>query len=233
MRKILLVSALAAALMIVPGAVPPAHAGGFGWLSVGASFHIGPLSLALVFGRPFGSEGYYYRFPQPIAYRGIHCTSRCFVDHGVYYHDRACPVVNAYFRAYRVDPYQVYVRYAPRIEGYGGGYYGPDDGYYDQGYYDQGYYDQGYYDQGYYDQGYYGGRGYYGGGVTYYNRAPSRYRTYDRERHEGRNHYDRRDHGRNEHYDGGHRGHDRDGGHRDHGGHGGGNRHGGNHGHRH
>ena len=89
------------------------------------------------------------RFPRPIAYRGVHCTDRCFLDHGVYYHDRGCPVVNAYFRSYGMDPYQVYSRYAPRYDGY------YDGGYSDGGYYADGYSDNGYYDNGYYDGGYY------------------------------------------------------------------------------
>jgi len=240
MRKTLLTLALAGALMMAPGLTPAAHAGGYGWLSVGSGFRVGGLGLSLVFGRPFGYPGTYYRFPRPIVYRGVHCTSRCFIDHGVYYHDRACPVVNAYFRSYRVDPYQVYSQYAPRYDGYYGGGYDDgvayddsyDNGYYDQGYYDQGYYDQGYYSPGYYGPSYYGG-GYYGGGVLYYNRGFSGNRHFgrfdhrgfdERDRHDGRGHFD----GGHGHFDGGHGhdgghhdgGHGHDGGHHD-GGHGG------------
>ena len=147
MRKSLLTLALASTLMIAPVLTPAAHAGGYGWLSVGSGFRVGGLNLSLVFGRPFGYNSYYYRVPGPLSYRGVHCTSRCFVDRGVHYHDRGCPVVNAYFRSYGADPYDYYSRYAPAY-----------DGYYDDGYYNPDYYDS------YYD------RGYYGGGVTlYYN----------------------------------------------------------------
>lgn len=224
MRKSLFTLALASTLLIAPGLTPAAHArphgGGYGWLSVGSGFRVGGLNLSLVFGRPFGYNSYYYRFPRPIAYHGAHCTSRCFVDHGVHYHDRGCPVVRAYFSDYGVDPYEYYSRYAPRY-----------DGYYDDGYYNPAYYDS------YYDRG-------YNGGVTiYYNRGYSRDRYYDRGHNYNRSYYDRghynrgyydrdhdrrsdrhyrgydRDHSRRDRdYDGGRRGDhrgDRRGGHRD------------------
>jgi uncharacterized membrane protein YgcG len=205
---------------MAPGLTPAAHAGGYGWLSVGSGFHVGGLNLSLVFGRPFGYAGTYYRFPRAIAYRNVHCTSRCFIERGVHYHDRNCPVANAYFRHYGYDPYDVYSRYAPRY-----------DGYYDGGY-DAGYYDDGYYDGGYYDPYYYGPS--YGGGVSIYlQRGYSRDRHYDGRydrRYDGRGHGGHNDHRSYGHggyggdrggwnHDGGHRdGGHRDGGHRD-GGH--------------
>lgn len=223
MRKTFITLALAGTLMMAPGFTPAAHArpGGYGWLSVGSGFHVGGLNLSLVFGRPFGYSGYYYRFPRAIAYRNVHCTSRCFVERGVHYHDRNCPVAHAYFRHYGADPRDLYSRYAPRYDGYDGGY---DGGYYDDG---------AYYDGGYYDPYYYGPS--YGSGVSiYYGRGYSRNNHYSG-RHDGRydRRYDGRGHdGRNDHrsygnggyggdrnHDGGHRdGGHRDGGHRD-GGH--------------
>jgi len=221
--------------MIAPGLTPAAHA--WGWLSIGGGFHVGPLSFSLVLGQPFRaySPAYYYRAYQPIAYPGYHCTDRCFVDHGVYYHDRACPVVRHYFDSYRVDPYDTYVRYAPRYGSYyDGGYYERHGGYYDGGYgyggYD-GYYGGGYgggsyvdgsiyfggtYGRGYRDRGYYG-RG-YDRDRRYDRRDDRRYDRRDYGRHDdGRRDHDRRDDGRRDdgrrgdHDDHGRRDHDRDG----------------------
>jgi len=181
MRKALAILTLTGIFLVTPALTPAAHAGGFGWLSVGTGFRVGGLNLSLVFGQPFGYGGTYYRFPRPIVYRGVHCTSRCFIDHGVYYHDRNCPLVGAYFRSYGYDPYQVYSRYAPSYDGYYDGYGGGYDG---GGYYDGGYYDGGYYADPYYGGGY--GGGYYGGGVVYYNRGYSRHYDHNRSyRHDG------------------------------------------------
>jgi hypothetical protein len=189
--------------MVAPGLTPAAHARpGSAWLSFGSGFRVGGLSLSLVFGSPFGYPGTYYRFPRPIAYRGVHCSSRCFVDHGIYYHDRGCPLVGAYFRGYGYDPYDLYSRYAPRYDGYYDGYY--DDGYYNGG----GYYGGGYYGGGYYGGGYYGGgysnRGYYDRG--YYGRGYSRDHSYDHNRYDrgydrGYDHHRDRDHDRNRDHD--------------------------------
>lgn len=181
MRKMLLVLTLAGATMIAPGLTPAAHA--YGWFSAGAGFHVGPLSLSFVLGQPFAGYGpsYYYRAYEPIAYPGYRCTDRCFVDRGVYYHDRGCPVVRHYLAQYQVDPYDVYVQYAPRYGSYfDGGYYERHGGYYGGGY-------------GYYG----GGSGYYGGYANrgYYDRGYSS-RGYDDRRDYGRQSYDRRDYGR-------------------------------------
>jgi hypothetical protein len=147
--------------MIAPGLTPAAHA--YGWFSAGVGFHVGPLSLSFVLGQPFANygPGYYYRAYAPIAYSGYHCTDRCFVDHGVYYHDRACPVVRHYLAAYQVDPYDLYVQYAPRYGSYyDGGYFERHGGYfyggggYDRRYATRGSYDRGYAYRGYYDRGY-------------------------------------------------------------------------------
>ena len=40
-----------------------------------------------------GYNSYYYRVPGPLSYRGVHCTSRCFVDRGIHYHDRGCQIL--------------------------------------------------------------------------------------------------------------------------------------------
>jgi hypothetical protein len=189
MRKMLLVMTLAGATMLAPGLTPAAHA--WGWFSIGTGFHVGPLSFSLVLGQPFRGydPAYYYRTYEPIAYPGYQCTSRCFIDHGVYYHDRACPVVRHYFASYQADPYDLYIRYAPRYGSYfDGGYYERHGGYYGGGY------------------GYYGGRGYYGGygyrdgyrDRGYYERRDYGHRDYDR-RYDHRDydrHYDRRNDGR-------------------------------------
>jgi hypothetical protein len=163
-----------------------------------------------VLGQPFANYGpsYYYRAYAPIAYSGYHCTDRCFVDHGVYYHDRACPVVRHYFAEYRVDPYDTYVRYAPRYDQYyDGGYYERHGGYYDGGGY--GYGGGGIYVQG---GGYYGG---YSRGYGDHDRDRREYR-HDYDRHDyGRRDYDRRDYGRHD-YDRGDRREDH-GDRRDHG----------------
>ncbi|HXO20302.1 MAG TPA: hypothetical protein VOA87_10320 [Thermoanaerobaculia bacterium] len=139
MRKMLMTAILAGATMFAPGLTAPAHA--YGWFSIGTGFRVGGLSLSFVLGQPFAAyaPAYYYRAYQPIAYGGYHCTSRCFVDHGVYYHDRACPVVSAYFRNYGYDPEAAFIRYAPQYDGYynGGGYYG--GGYYGGSYYRRSY----------------------------------------------------------------------------------------------
>ncbi|HTQ78770.1 MAG TPA: hypothetical protein VMM92_02155, partial [Thermoanaerobaculia bacterium] len=133
MRKMLLTLTLAGAALLAPGLTPAAHAGGFGWFAVGAGFRVGGLHLSFVLGQPFAAyaPAYYYRSYEPITYAGYRCTSRCFIDHGVYYHDRACPVVHQYLAAYRVDPYRAYVNYAPRYQRYyDGGYYERHGGYY-------------------------------------------------------------------------------------------------------
>ncbi len=232
MRKMLLVLTLAGATMIAPGLTPAAHA--WGWLSIGTGFHVGPLSFSLVLGSPFRGydPAYYYRTYEPIAYPGYQCTDRCFVDHGVYYHDRACPVVRHYFASYQADPYDLYIHYAPRYGSYfDGGYYERHGGYYGGGYGSYGgygyygggygYYDRGYgYRDGYRDRGYYGRRDY---DRRDYDRRYDRH-DYDR-RDYGRRDYDRgdrRDRGgdrRDDRGDRGHRDHDRDGdgdGHRRH-----------------
>lgn len=177
MRKMLLVLTLAGATMIAPGLTPAAHA--YGWFSAGAGFHVGPLSLSFVLGQPFSNYGpsYYYRASEPIAYPGYHCTDRCFVDHGAYYHDRGCPVVRHYLARYQVDPYDVYVRYAPRY-----------DRYYDGGYYER---HGAYYGGGYGGRYYSGGRGYGGYGRGYAN--PGYGRGYSNPGYSNHGYYDRHD----------------------------------------
>jgi hypothetical protein len=126
MRKMFSVLVLSSLGALAPGLTPAAHARGLGWLAAGLGFRVGPLSLSFVLGDPFPGYGpsYYYQSSGPIAYPGVHCDDRCFIDHGVYYHDRACPVVQHYLAEYGVDPYQAYVRYAPRYGRYfDGGYY--------------------------------------------------------------------------------------------------------------
>jgi hypothetical protein len=209
MRKMLLVLTLAGATMIAPGMTPAAHA--YGWFSAGAGFHVGPLSLSFVLGQPFAGYGpsYYYRSYEPISYPGYQCTDRCFVDQGVYYHDRGCPVVRHYLAQYQVDPYDTYVRYAPRYGSYydggyferHGGYYGGGYGYYNgggRGYYggyaNRGYYDRGYSNHGYSNRGYYGGQGYdrHDDGRQNYGRQGYDRHDYGRQN-DGRQNYDRHD----------------------------------------
>jgi hypothetical protein len=205
MRKRILTAALAGTLLIAPGFVPQARAD-HGWFSVGAGFRVGLAHIALVFGQPVGygygyGPAYYYRYDRPISYRGHHCSRYCYREGGYYYHHESCPLVHAHFRAYSVDPYSAYSRYAPR-GGYG---YRPyyDDYYSDSGYYgDDDYYGGGsyIYIDGYYRDGRYSRR--YDGRYNrrYYDRYDRRYdgrydRRYDR-RHDGR--YDRRYDGRHD-----------------------------------
>lgn len=160
MRKHLLTVALAGAIMIAPGLVPQARAD-HGWFAGGTGFRVGAAHLSFFFGQPFAryAPAYYYRYDRPISYRGYHCSDRCYRQGGYYYHHESCPVVRAHFRAYNVDPYAAYSRYAPRYDSYYSGYDGYYSGYGRDGYYADNY-DNGYYDNGYYGDGY--GRGYGG-----------------------------------------------------------------------
>lgn len=82
--------------------------------SVGSRFNVGGLNVALVYSNR--SPRYpYYRFPRRIAYRGYHCTDRCFVRGGHYYHARSCPVAAHYFRNHHFDPGHYWARSVPRV----------------------------------------------------------------------------------------------------------------------
>jgi len=119
MRKTILVMILAGTAMIAPGMASAAHAShGHGWYASG--HNVGGLSLSFVVGQPFRGygAGSYYRFNRPIYYRGAHCTSRCFVRHGVYYHARSCPVARGYYRYHNVRYAPRYVRYYDNGYGY-------------------------------------------------------------------------------------------------------------------
>jgi hypothetical protein len=153
MRKMLMAGVLAGAMMFAPGLTPEARAS-HGWLGIGTAFRVGAAHIAFIFGTPFGYEpAYYFRYDRPIRYSGHHCSRYCFRDGGYYYHHESCPLVGAHFRNYGVDPYQAFARYAPRFDGYDGGYGG------------------GYYDDGGYDR--------YGGGYDRYD-GRDRYDRYDR-----------------------------------------------------
>src|SRR5215208_4391511 len=134
MRKLLLTAALVGTLMTAPGLVPQASASR-GWFATGAGFRVGAAHISFVFGQPFSryAPAYYYRYDRPISYRGHSCSRYCYRDSGHYYHHESCPLVRAHFRAYSVDPYWAYSRYAPRSD------YDGYDGYY-SGHYDSGYY---------------------------------------------------------------------------------------------
>jgi hypothetical protein len=118
MRKILVASTAAALLLVTPGLVPAAHADHDAWF-VGTAFNIGPVHLRIVARNPdYGPPGYYYRSREPLAYRGYHCTSRCFKGTRSYYHDPYCPVVLHHFDRHHFNPYWAFDRYAPPFPGY-------------------------------------------------------------------------------------------------------------------
>ena len=134
MRKLFFIAIVAGTLLLAPVLTPPAQASS-GWLSVGTAFRVGAAHISFVFGQPlYGYEpAYYYRYDQPIRYRGHQCSDHCYHDAGYYYHHESCPLVAAHFSNYRVDPYWAFTHYAPRYDRYGsrGGYRG-DYRYYGQ-----------------------------------------------------------------------------------------------------
>jgi hypothetical protein len=114
MRKLLLTAVLAGSTLLSPGLSSHAQAS-HDWLSIGTVFRVGAAHIAIALGRPFGYEpAYYYRYDQPIRYRGHSCGRSCFHDAGYTYHHESCPVVAAHFSHYRVDPRWAFDRYAPR-----------------------------------------------------------------------------------------------------------------------
>lgn len=118
MRKLLMTAVLAGATMLSPALSPQARAS-HDWLSIGTVFRVGAAHIAIALGRPFGYEpAYYYRYDQPIRYRGHSCSRSCFHDAGYYYHHESCPVVATHFSHYRVDPRWAFDRYAPRYSRY-------------------------------------------------------------------------------------------------------------------
>ena len=118
MRKLLMTAVLAGVTMLSPGLSPQARAS-HDWLSIGTVFRVGAAHIAFALGRPFGYEpAYYYRYDQPVHYRGHSCSRSCFHDAGYYYHHESCPLVAAHFSHYRVDPRRAFDRYAPRYSGY-------------------------------------------------------------------------------------------------------------------
>ena len=130
MRKMLIIAVLAGLTMFAPGLSPQAQAS-HEWLSIGTVFRVGAAHIAFALGRPFGYEpAYYYRYDQPIRYRGHSCSRDCFHDAGYDYHHESCPLVAAHFSHYRVDRRGAFDRYAPRYSGHYGG--GRDDGYRDR-----------------------------------------------------------------------------------------------------
>ncbi len=172
MRKLLLTAVLAGMTIFASGLSSQAQAS-HDWLDIGAVFRVGAAHIAFVLGRPvYGYEpSYYYRYDQPIRYRGHDCSRHCFHDAGYYYHHQSCPVVATHFSHYGVDPYWAFDRYAPR--------YGHGDG----GHYDR--YDR--YDHGHGDR--YGRYDRYDDDDRY--RRGDSYRRYDRY-----DRYDRHDHDR-------------------------------------
>ncbi len=199
--KVWKVTALFAALLMLPLLTPAAQADGF---SLGALFRIGGVHFNLTFG-DFGyghPRGYYYRTADPISYSGYRCNSYCFTSGGYNYHSDSCPLVRHHLAAYNIDPLSLYDRYAPgygadydydsynSYNGYGGGY-----GAYGGGYYS---YDNRY--NGYNGNNRYNGR---------YDNYPYRDRRYGYDRDHDRDYgrHDRND--RNDRYDGRHDRHDR------------------------
>jgi hypothetical protein len=191
MRKMLMTAVLASATMLAPGLSPQAQAS-HDWFEIGAVFRVGAAHIAFALGRPFGyyEPAYYYRYDQPIRYRGHSCSRQCFHDAGYYYHHESCPVVAAHFSHYRVDRRWAFDRYAPRYS-YGGGYDRYDHGYRDR--YDR-YDDHGRYDR-YDDHRYRRGDSY---------RRYDRYDRYDDRYDRGRGHSRGRGRGHRHHEGCGH-----------------------------
>lgn len=131
MRKLFLTAVLAGATLVAPVFTPPAQASPE-WLAVGTAFRVGAVHLSFVFGRPsFGYQpAYYYRYDQPVRYRGHQCSRYCFHDAGYDYHHESCPLVAAHFSHYQVDPRWAFSSYAPRFDGYSRDYHGDDSRYY-------------------------------------------------------------------------------------------------------
>jgi hypothetical protein len=141
MRKMLVSAVLAGAALFAPGLISEARAS-HEWLAIGTAFRVGAAHIAFVFGRPsFSYEpAYFYRYDQPIRYRGHACSRSCFRDAGYYYHHESCPLVAAHFYDHRIDPRWAFDRYAPRY-GHRDRYddrYGYDDRYDDRGSYRDG-----------------------------------------------------------------------------------------------
>ncbi len=135
MRKLLMTAVLAGTMMLSPGLTPQARAS-YDWLSIGTVFRIGAAHVAIALGSPFGYEpAYYYRYDEPISYRGHRCSRYCYHDAGYTYHHESCPLVAAHFSHYRVDRRWAFDRYAPRYSGYDGRYRDDDryDAYRDHG----------------------------------------------------------------------------------------------------
>lgn len=131
--KVWKVTALFAALLMLPLFTPAAQADGF---SLGALFRIGGVAFNLSFG-DYGyghPRGYYYRTADPISYGGYRCNSYCFNDGGYHYHHESCPLVRHHLAYFDIDPLGLFDRYAPRYGsrygyGYGDRYYSYDNRY--------------------------------------------------------------------------------------------------------
>ncbi|MGH9379375.1 MAG: hypothetical protein ACRD2Z_01990 [Thermoanaerobaculia bacterium] len=108
-------TALVAGVLLMPATADAVHDQGRNF-SIRSHVNIGGLDVAFAYGS-YGryAPAYYYRFPRPIAYHGYHCTDRCFVGGGHYYHYQSCPVVSIYFRNHRFDPGYFYARSAPPV----------------------------------------------------------------------------------------------------------------------
>lgn len=97
--------------LLVPAPASAVHDQGSRF-SVASQFRVGGLDVALV----YGSRGSrytpqpYYRFPRRIAYSGYHCTDRCFVNGGHYYHHASCPLASIYFSNHSFDPGRFWAR---------------------------------------------------------------------------------------------------------------------------
>ncbi len=128
------VTAVFAALLILPLFAPAAHADG---LSLGASFRIGGIHFNLTFG-DFGyghPRGYYYRTDDAISYGQTRCNSYCLDRGGHHYHHESCPLVRRHLAAFNIDPFRLFDRYAPGYrDRYDNDYGDRYDERYDEGY---------------------------------------------------------------------------------------------------
>lgn len=104
-RKALLIVAVVAGVMVIPGLFQDPAVAGIHW-SVGTGFSVGGLDFNVVFGVPFGyfAEQTFYRTHRSLHYAGYRCHGACSFHDGYYYHHRDCPLIGHHFRSYGYAP---------------------------------------------------------------------------------------------------------------------------------
>lgn len=116
MLKKLTIATTLLGLMMTPGLVPAASAGGLS-LHFGGGFHIGGVLFKIgVHHRNHRYHDHYYRTRHNVRYEGYSCNRACYRESGYTHHHRSCPVVRHHFDRYRYSSQAVYDAYAPRYE---------------------------------------------------------------------------------------------------------------------